>query len=643
MQQSNNLLTSSVRGQQDQNAYQLSRLLDSTDEVLLFADYKQQKITKISDSCYDVLGYKPEDFLMDYTLLSQITYTEDKKVVEKSNALLKEGVPVKYQCRFVHQNGSMRNVLVRMVPTLSNDGELAGLCGIIRDITTQKNTNRALLESEYIYRQFFENAYEAILVIDASTGLIQDYNKNALNLFKIDSVGILAVTPAHFCPEYQPDGQKSTVKAANILKHLIHERALVCDWVLCDTTGKEILCELNFVSVTTNNNTHIRISIVDVTEKKQAKAKLIQQENRYSKLLENIHDGVSLVNVAGEIIYQSPSAVKIMGFTLDELKGISIFDLVYPDDLPGLSIFFETAHRNPAIPYTSQFRFRHKNGHYIWVEGTVSNMLHDENIKAFIANYRNIEDRKLAEAEISALNESLERKVKDRTAQLLEANRELETFNYTVSHDLQAPLRSTCGFAKIMLDDYKDKLDEEGQRYLQIINDSSRRMSQLIHDLLDFSRLGKQELTKRLVNMDDIVKVVIDEVKFNSGISNFTIELGPMGKAECDANLVKQVWINLIGNAIKYSAKKADASIQIGCNQINGEKIYFVKDNGAGFDMKFAGKLFTVFKRMHHTDEFEGTGVGLATVQRIISRHGGRVWAEAEVNKGATFYFVLGA
>ncbi|HLP50276.1 MAG TPA: PAS domain S-box protein [Chitinophagales bacterium] len=642
-QQPDNLGRPVVRSQQEQSIYDLSRLLESTDEVLLFADYKQQKITRISASCYDVFGYKPEDFLVNYTLLNQIIYAEDKNVVEKNTDLLKQGIPVKYHCRIVHKNGSTRNMSVKMVPTLSSDGELDSLCGIIRDITTQKNTNRALLESEYLYRQFFENAYEAILVIDASTGLIQDYNKNALNLFKIDPSDILVVTPARFCPRYQPDGQKSTTKAANILKHLIHERALVCEWILCDTTGKEILCELNFVSVTNNNSTHIRISIVDVTEKKQAKAKLIQQENLYSKLLENITDGVSLINATGEITYQSPSAVKIMGLTLEDLHGVTIFDLVYPEDLSGLSAFFETAYNNPGIPYSSQFRFRHKEGHYLWVEGTVSNMLHDENIKAFIANYRNIEERKQAEAEISALNELLEKRVKERTAQLLEANRELETFNYTVSHDLQAPLRSTCGFAKILLEDYKDKLDEEGQRFLKIIADSSLRMSHLIHDLLDFSRLGKQELSKRMVSMDDIVKVVIDEVKFNTGNPHFKLQVSPLCEAECDASLLKQVWLNLIGNAVKYSGKNPDAVIEIGCKRVNGEVIYYVKDNGAGFDMKFANKLFTVFKRMHHTDEFEGTGVGLATVQRIISRHGGRVWAEAEVNKGATFYFVLGA
>jgi PAS domain S-box-containing protein len=620
---------------------ELSLLFENTDEVLWFADWQEQKLTRISNCCLQVYGYSADDFMQNFGLLKQVIHPEDVKVVDKIDELLKEGQQIKKHYRIIHKDGSVRYVAVKIVPMLNEDGELVKLCGMVKDITSQKRANKALQQSEYLYRQFFENTYEAIVVINASTGLIQDYNTNALNLFKTSGAEILSVTPAHFAPKYQPDGQKSAVKAANLIRHLIRERGLISEWVMMDSTGKEILCELNFTSVTNGSDTHIRISIVDITEKKQDKLKLMQQEFFYSKLLENIHDGVSLISATGEIIYQSPSAVSIMGRTLQDLEDTTIFDVVHPADISNLSALFALVHSNPGVPYTSQFRFRHKDGHYIWMEGTISNLLHDENIKAFIANYRNIEERKQAEAEIISLNESLEIKVKQRTAELQEANRELEAFNYTVSHDLQAPLRTTNAFAKMLFQKYAGKFDEEGNRVLQMINDSSTRMSQLIYDLLDFSKLGKQELVKRKVNMADMVKVVVEEVKNSMDGANFELVLKPLDEGVGDTGLLKQVWANLIGNAVKYSAKKNKPVIEIGCKYIGNETAYYIKDNGAGFDMKLAGKLFTVFKRMHNNEEFEGTGVGLATVQRIITRHGGRVWAEAHVNEGAVFYFTL--
>jgi PAS domain S-box-containing protein len=254
---------------------------------------------------------------------------------------------------------------------------------------------------------------------------------------------------------------------------------------------------------------------------------------------------------------------------------------------------------------------------------------------------RDITQQKVAEAEIISLNESLEKKVKERTAELVGVNKELEAFSYTVSHDLQAPLRLLKGFAQLLIIHYRDKLDEQGREFLDIISNSAVRMSELIRDLLGFSKLSNEILKTKQVNMYDLASVVIKDIKANMVDNAPEINLLALAPCVCDQALIRQVWANLIGNAVKYSSKKELPKVEIGMERISNETIYYVKDNGVGFDMINVDKLFGVFQRMHTSNEFEGTGVGLATVHRIISRHGGRVWAESAVNQGATFYFTL--
>lgn len=616
----------------------LKLFFENTDEVWWVAECKSAKLTAISPVCMQVYGYAPQQFLSSYTLLEDVVNPEDRKLIQRNYDLLKQGQRVKAQYRITHADGSTRHVQATTIPVLSKDGELTKLLGFVRDITSQKRASRALMEGEFLLRQFFENAYEAILVVKGSTGQIQDYNKKALKLFGTDNSEILGKTFTDFCPEFQPDGQSSVSKAGNLIRHLMQESNVLIDWVLKDTNGGEILCELNFTGVVYNHDSLVRISIVDVTDKKRTKKKLAQQEVLHAKLLENISEGVALIGAGGEILYQSPSAEQVMGFSLEEARQLTMADLIYPEDMPGLNSLFSDLLATPAAPFSRQFRFKHKSGSYQWVEGTMVNMLHDENIQAFVANFRNIEERKKAEAEIAALNESLEIKVAERTAELLEANQELEAFSYTASHDLKAPLRIMAGFAGILMKDYGAKLDEDGQHFLQVISDSSNRMSRLINDLLEFSMLGKQELTKGEVNMNALVKEAVNALPRDNKAE---IVIHKLANARGDAALLKQVWVNLITNAVKYSGKKDKPVIEIGFLNNEREPVYYVKDNGAGFDMKHADNLFTAFKRMHDSAEFEGTGIGLATVHRIIMRHNGQIWAEAKPASGATFYFTL--
>jgi signal transduction histidine kinase len=251
-----------------------------------------------------------------------------------------------------------------------------------------------------------------------------------------------------------------------------------------------------------------------------------------------------------------------------------------------------------------------------------------------------VAERKAAEGKVRQLNAELEDRVVERTAQLETANKELEAFSYSVSHDLRAPLRAVDGFSQAVLEDYGSQLPPEGQRDLQTIREGAQRMGTLIDDLLAFSRLSRAPLNKQPVNTDKLVRAVLEDLNSEREGRQIEIQIGELPSCQGDPALLKQVWTNLLSNAVKYTRHRNPAVIEIGC-KAEQENVYFVRDNGVGFNMKYVHKLFGVFQRLHRADQFEGTGVGLAIVQRVIHRHGGRVWAEAALDHGATFNFTL--
>lgn len=263
------------------------------------------------------------------------------------------------------------------------------------------------------------------------------------------------------------------------------------------------------------------------------------------------------------------------------------------------------------------------------------------NIIGIIGCGHDITKRKENEEAIRRLNAELERRVVERTVQLEEANRELEAFSYSVSHDLRAPLRAVDGFSQAVMEDFGALLPKDGQRQLQTIRTSAQRMGELIDDLLAFSRLSRQPLNKQPVEMVRLVRSVLADLADETTGREIEILVGDLPVCDGDPRLLRQVWMNLLSNALKYTRRRARAVVEVGWSDAGGERIYFVRDNGNGFDMRYAGKLFTVFQRLHRAEDYEGTGVGLAIVQRVVNRHGGRVWAEAAVDQGATFHFTL--
>lgn len=238
--------------------------------------------------------------------------------------------------------------------------------------------------------------------------------------------------------------------------------------------------------------------------------------------------------------------------------------------------------------------------------------------------------------------EGLEQRVKERTLQLEHINKELEAFSYSVSHDLRAPLRAINGYTNILIESNGSRLDDEGHSLTQKLMDSIGRMDTLINDMLHFFKTDKKELSRSAIDMNEMVQQIAAQNKEQEKERQIEFVIDELPAANADPALIKQVWINLIGNAVKYTNQKEKAIVHIGAGTNDNKTVYFIKDNGAGFDMKYADKLFGVFQRLHASTEFEGTGVGLATVQRIVMRHGGRIWADAKPNEGAAFYFTLG-
>jgi len=326
---------------------------------------------------------------------------------------------------------------------------------------------------------------------------------------------------------------------------------------------------------------------------------------------------------------------------LDELRSHK-FDLILTDlmmpEMDGIALLRSALETDPNLI-----------GIIMTGEGTISSAVEamktgalDYILKPFkLSAILPVLSRALAVRRLRIRNAELEQRVRERTAELEAANRDLESFCASVSHDLRAPLRHIDGFSNLLVENYASQMPEEAQRLLRFVSTSTRRLGQLIDDLLHFSRLGRQQLSKRPVNISALVQEVLDELGREPDGRSIDIRVGELPDTVGDHSLLKQVFVNLFSNAFKFTRQKEKPIMEVGWRQQGGEAVYFVRDNGAGFDMEHARKLFGVFQRLHTNEEFEGTGVGLSIVQRIIHRHGGRIWAEAGVDKGAEFFFTL--
>ncbi|HWY10439.1 MAG TPA: PAS domain S-box protein [Bacteroidia bacterium] len=322
----------------------------------------------------------------------------------------------------------------------------------------------------------------------------------------------------------------------------------------------------------------------------------------------------------GKFIEVNDNFIKFIGYSKEELLGKTSFELNLIPDVDHRNRIVESIKKD-GYSHDVLLEMRTKNGELKWVF-TSSHVVKINDSSSILSAMVDVTERKKAED------------------QLLAVNKELEAFSYSVSHDLRAPLRAINGYAQMLNEDYGSKFDDEGKRIIDTIRYNAARMGTLIDDLLSFSRLGRKEVHKTVINMNELIEVMQNEMD-KSLINNAKIKVDKLHKVKADYGLLQHVMFNLLSNAIKYSSKEKNPLIEISSEEKGNEIIFSVKDNGAGFDMRYYDKLFGVFQRLHTQDEFEGTGVGLAIVQRIIGKHGGKVWAEGKVDEGATFYFSL--
>ncbi|MEM9859395.1 MAG: PAS domain S-box protein [Bacteroidota bacterium] len=375
----------------------------------------------------------------------------------------------------------------------------------------------------------------------------------------------------------------------------------------------------------------------DITEDKIMIEKVRKSEERLNSVFQNSSIGMTVVSTDGRFLDVNPSLVKMLGYTKEEFLHLTFQEVTHPDDLKEDMDKVQAMIDRKIDTYEMEKRYFHKEGQTIWGQLNVSASYNEKGeVDFFISQIQDITLRKNIEEERAKIQETLEQEVQKRTVELEATNKELEAFSYSVSHDLRAPLRSINGFSGAIIEDYSHLLDQEGKSYLNRISGAAERMGSLIDDLLDLSRISRRQLVRQELDMTLLTQEVVKSLNVPE---HFEIDVEPNLKLNGDPKLIRIALENLLGNAIKYSGKIENPQIKVSGLKEGDRTIIQIRDNGVGFDMNYAAKLFGAFQRLHARSEYEGTGIGLATVQRIINLHGGRVWAKSKPGEGATFYF----
>ena len=509
----------------------------------------------------------------------------------------------------------------------------------VAQLIERRRAEEALRESQVRLAGIVESAMDAIITVDGEQRILL-FNRAAETMFRCPVAEAIGQQLERFIPE-----RFRTIHSAHIegfgqaeitTRSMAGSRSV--NGLRAD--GEEFPVEASISQVEANRQKLYTIIMRDITERKRAE----EVRERLATIVESSQDAILSKTLDGTITSWNAGAEKMYGYTEAEVVGRHISLIVPPERQEELAEIMAKLRGGEQIKQMETVRVG-RDGSLIDISITTSPIKDDRGrIVGASTIARDITERKRAEEEVRLLNETLEQRVQGRTVELEAANRELESFSYSVSHDLRAPLRALDGFSQAILEDYADRLDDAGQDYLRRVRGAAERMGHLIDEMLKLFRVTRGELRRTGVDMSTLARLVIAELRKAEPQRALQIEIMEGLWAEGDAPLLRVVLENLLGNAWKFTSKRQGAQIEFGgAQRDDGHTVFYVRDNGAGFDMAYAGMLFGAFHRLHTDAEFEGTGIGLATVQRIVRRHGGRAWAQGKVGAGATIFFTLQA
>lgn len=637
----------------------LVSVFEGTQDVIFVKDL-HGKYLMINPAASRYFGKTPNEIVGkdDYALFGM---KDAEKIIEIDESIIKEGKSYTYQ-RTSAINGEGVTFYTTKSPMRDHEGNTIGLIGISRDITERFKVEEELRKAKSDLQMAQEIARICSYEFDVVNNKVT-WSPNTQQLLGLPpnekmSAGTLRsmIVPENVDSVYddfdkavaKKSGYKQSFKLKKPNGEIIYlesigrptlsksGKLLKMVGTLQDVTAEKLADEK-----VAKLNEELEQRVLKRTKQlNKALAAIQDREEHFRALIQNSSDAIQLIDKNGKATYFSDSVKSILGHMPNDLLGKPIMSLIHPDDHEKVALLLKEALNFEAKPIIFVARMLHKNDTWRWMETTINNMLHNPAINAMVINYHDITDRVMYQEALEQLNLTLEEKVQERTHQLERANKELEAFTYSVSHDLRAPLRAIVGFGKVLDRDHMNQLPAEGSRMLRIIMDNSQKMGQLIDDLLEFSRVGRREQKNYLFDPTELVNEIIKD-HFSNIDQQIKIEVKPMPKMLADRAMLKQVYVNLISNAVKYSSSAKPNKIEIGCTIENKKNIFYISDTGVGFDMRYKDKLFGVFQRLHSARDFEGTGVGLALVHRIILRHGGSIWAEGKVNAGATFFFSI--